>query len=154
VGRHWLSESKPHRLCPALQPALCKLVQISVAQADNSPSQRLSYRLDKERLRIVRRREGRYLLRSNLIGIDPAQLWELYIRLSARTTLFHSVAHLSSAELHAECPVNENYSINCGRLPAFRAFMGRRGAYRWIAWKHPAADALICKILAGCRLSR
>jgi hypothetical protein len=51
-----------------------KLVQINVAQAENSPNQLLSYRLDKERLRVVRRREGRYLLRSNLLGIDPAQL--------------------------------------------------------------------------------
>jgi hypothetical protein len=55
-----------------------KLVQISVAE--DSPSQLLSYRLDKERLRIVRRQEGRYLQRSNLIGMDPAQLWELYIQ--------------------------------------------------------------------------
>jgi hypothetical protein len=59
-----------------------EIVQISVAQAENSPSQLFSYRLDKDRLRVVRCREGRYLLRSNLIGIEPAQLWELYIRLT------------------------------------------------------------------------
>jgi hypothetical protein len=29
----------------------------------------------------VRRREGRYLLRTNLRGRDPAQLWEFYIQL-------------------------------------------------------------------------
>ena len=32
-------------------------------------------------LRQVRRREGRYLLRTNLTDRDPAQLWELYMQL-------------------------------------------------------------------------
>ena len=68
-----------------------KLVPINVAQADNSPSQLLSYRLDKERLRVVRRREGRYLLRSNLIGIEPAQLWELYIQLTQIEEAFRNL---------------------------------------------------------------
>ena len=68
-----------------------KLVQINVAQAENSPSQLLSYRLDKERLRVVRRREGRYLLRSNLLGIDPAQLWELYIQLTQIEVAFRTL---------------------------------------------------------------
>jgi len=61
------------------------------AKADNSLSQLLSYRLDKERLRVVRRREGRYLLRSNLIGIDPAQLWELYIQLTQIEEAFRNL---------------------------------------------------------------
>jgi transposase len=29
----------------------------------------------------VRRREGRYLLRTNLLGREPAQLWQFYIQL-------------------------------------------------------------------------
>jgi transposase len=68
-----------------------KLVPITVAQADSSASELLSYRLDKERLRIVRRREGRYLLRSNLMGIDPAQLWELYIQLTQIEEAFRNL---------------------------------------------------------------
>jgi len=51
----------------------------------------LSYRLDKERLRVVRRREGRYLLRSDLIGIDPAQLWELYYQLTQIEEAFRNL---------------------------------------------------------------
>ena len=39
-------------------------------EADNRPSQLLNYRLDKERLQVVRRRGDRYLLRSNLVGLD------------------------------------------------------------------------------------
>ena len=69
-----------------------KLVQISVAQAEDSPSQpMLSYWLDKEHLRVVRRREGRYLLRSNLVGLDPERLWELYIQLTQIEEAFRNL---------------------------------------------------------------
>jgi len=37
--------------------------------------------LDRAKLRQVRRREGRYLLRTNLADREPATLWELYMRL-------------------------------------------------------------------------
>jgi transposase len=40
-----------------------------------------SFCLNRQKLRIARRREGRYLLRTNLCGRDPAQLWEFYIQL-------------------------------------------------------------------------
>ena len=40
-----------------------------------------SYRLDRAKLRTARRREGRYLLRTNLIDDDPAKLWGLYLQL-------------------------------------------------------------------------
>lgn len=40
-----------------------------------------TFRLRKDALRKVRRREGRYLLRSNLTAADPAQLWEFYLQL-------------------------------------------------------------------------
>ena len=39
------------------------------------------YRLDRQRLRRSRRREGSYLLRTNLVGKDPAELWGHYMRL-------------------------------------------------------------------------
>ena len=41
----------------------------------------LTFALDRVKLRQVRRREGRYLLRTNLTDRDPAALWELYMRL-------------------------------------------------------------------------
>ena len=40
-----------------------------------------SFTLDRAKLRQVRRREGRYLLRTNLTGKDPAELWRFYIQL-------------------------------------------------------------------------
>ena len=39
------------------------------------------YTLDRKKLRQSRRREGRYLLRSNLTEGDPAALWSFYIQL-------------------------------------------------------------------------
>lgn len=40
-----------------------------------------TYRLDRKKLRQVRRREGRYLLRTNLTEADPAKLWDQYLLL-------------------------------------------------------------------------
>jgi transposase len=54
-----------------------RLITIDVA-ADSAA---LSYRLDRAKLRRARRREGRYLLRTNLIDDDPARLWGLYLQL-------------------------------------------------------------------------
>jgi hypothetical protein len=41
-----------------------------------------TFQLRKDKLRAVRRREGCYLLRSNLTHQDPAYLWEYYIQLT------------------------------------------------------------------------
>ena len=54
-----------------------RLIAIEVA-ADSAT---LSYRLDRTKLRQARRREGRYLLRTNLTDDDPARLWSLYLQL-------------------------------------------------------------------------
>ena len=42
----------------------------------------VSFALNRPKLRQVRRREGRYLLRSNLRGESPAKLWQFYIQLT------------------------------------------------------------------------
>jgi Transposase DDE domain len=57
-------------------PAAWRLVQVT-PHADG----RLTFALDRAALRQVRRREGRYLLRTNLPDGDPAQLWALYMQL-------------------------------------------------------------------------
>lgn len=41
----------------------------------------LTYRLDRDKLRAVRQREGRYLLRTNLPADDPALIWRCYMQL-------------------------------------------------------------------------
>jgi len=46
-------------------------------------SRRVTFKfsLNREKLRAVRRREGRYLLRTNLVETDPGKLWEFYLLL-------------------------------------------------------------------------
>ena len=61
----------------AKAPAAWRLVDTEVAPQGVT----FSYALNRKKLRKVRRREGRYLLRTNLCGQDPAQLWQLYIQL-------------------------------------------------------------------------
>lgn len=50
-------------------------------KAQRSRRASFTFALDKAKLRTIRRREGRYLLRSNLTETDPAQLWEFYLQL-------------------------------------------------------------------------
>jgi transposase len=47
--------------------------------------------LNREKLRRARRREGRYLLRTNLIESDPAKLWSLYLQLVAVEEAFKNL---------------------------------------------------------------
>jgi transposase len=54
-----------------------RLVVVEVAA--DSPA--FSYRLDRTKLRQARSREGRYLLRTNLVEEDPAKLWSRYLLL-------------------------------------------------------------------------
>jgi len=42
-------------------------------------------------LRQARRREGRYLLRTNLCGREPAELWQFYIQLVEIEAAFKKV---------------------------------------------------------------
>jgi hypothetical protein len=59
------------------------LVAIELPDLDQEVSaQTFTFTLRKDKLRIVRRREGSYLLRSNLTGEDPAALWRYYIQLT------------------------------------------------------------------------
>jgi len=58
-------------------PSAWRLVRITVAHED----QALQFSLRKDKLRDVRRREGRYLLRTNLVGRDPAEMWAFYTQL-------------------------------------------------------------------------
>ena len=59
------------------------LVKITVPPADQTRSaQTFCFALRRDKLRQVRRREGRYLLRTNLTEEDPAKLWQYYIQLT------------------------------------------------------------------------
>jgi len=55
-----------------------RLIDIEMPESSGSS---FSIRLNRQKLRIMRRREGRYLLRSNICGKEPAELWQFYIQL-------------------------------------------------------------------------
>jgi hypothetical protein len=57
--------------------AAWRLVDVEVAAEGAT----FSFALNRKKLRQVRRREGRYLLRTNLCGKEPAHLWQFYIQL-------------------------------------------------------------------------
>ena len=57
--------------------AAWRLIDVEVAP-DNAT---FSFALNRDKLRQTRRREGRYLLRTNLCDRDPAHLWQFYIQL-------------------------------------------------------------------------
>jgi transposase len=63
-------------------PAAWRLVAVRVPKAGEVISQKtFTWRLRKKKLRDVRRREGRYLLRTNLPQDNPSQVWQFYMRL-------------------------------------------------------------------------
>ena len=53
-----------------------------------------SFRLDRNKLRQARSREGRYLLRTNLVEEDPAKLWSHYLLLVAVEEAFKNLKSL------------------------------------------------------------
>jgi len=64
-----------------------RLLTVEVAK----DSATFSYRLDRDKLRRVRRREGRYLLRTTLTDNDPARLWGFYLLLISVEEAFRNL---------------------------------------------------------------
>jgi len=67
-------------------PSAWRFVEIKLPAAKKKKkkeqlTQSFAFKLRREKLRVARRREGRYLLRSNMPDRVPAQLWEFYLQL-------------------------------------------------------------------------
>jgi transposase len=92
--------------------AVAKLVVVEVDQAGQ-----LTRRLDREALRTARRREGRYLLRTNLSDTEPDTLWRYYMQLTAVEESFRT--------LKGDLGLRPIYHQNAGRIEAhlFIAFL-------------------------------
>jgi transposase len=67
--------------------AAWRLIDVEVA----SEAASFTFTLNRNKLRQVRRREGRYLLRTNLCGQEPAQLWQFYIQLTEIEAAFKNL---------------------------------------------------------------
>ena len=74
-------------------PTAWRLVGIKVPNARNwaKGCTTFGYWLKRDKLRQARRREGRYLLRTNLSENDPAQLWSYYLQLVAVEAAFKNL---------------------------------------------------------------
>ena len=68
------------------------LVTVSIPRAAATAAT-LEFRIDRDRLRQVRRREDRYLLRTNLTEGEPTQLWKFYIQLTEVEQAFKELKH-------------------------------------------------------------
>src|SRR5258707_1700720 len=97
-----------------------RLVVIEVAV--DSPT--FSYRLDRKKLRQVRRREGRYLLRTNLVEEDPAKLWSHYLLLVAVEEAFKNLQEPAPAKAGGDLAIR----------PVFHQLEARVEAHVFIAF--------------------
>jgi len=62
-------------------------------QTQNSATASFEFRLDRPTLRRIRRREGRYVLRTNLAAEPPERLWSFYIQLTEVEQAFKEIKH-------------------------------------------------------------
>ena len=67
--------------------AAWRLIDIDIVPSGTA----FSFTLNREKLRQVRRLEGRYLLRTNLADRDPADLWQFYIQLTEVEAAFKNL---------------------------------------------------------------
>jgi Transposase DDE domain len=68
-------------------PTAWRLVQLRVCKNGSA----FTYRLDRQKLQQARRREGRYLLRTNLTETDPVKLWHYYLQLGQVEEAFRTL---------------------------------------------------------------
>jgi Transposase DDE domain len=71
----------------ARAPTAWRLVNITM----DKDSSKFIYALNRQKLRRIRQREGRYLLRTNLTEHDPALLWQYYTQLVAVEEAFKNL---------------------------------------------------------------
>ena len=62
-------------------PTAWRLIDIQLPEPTAAGHATFGFALNRQKLRQVRRREGRYLLRTNLCEREPAELWQFYIQL-------------------------------------------------------------------------
>lgn len=86
-------------------------------EGETVTAETFTFSLRKDKLRDVRRREGCYLLRSNLLHEDPAKLWKYYIQLTEVEQAFK--------ELKGDLSLRPIYHRNDQRIEAhiFLAFL-------------------------------
>src|SRR5271163_863900 len=95
--------------------------------------QTFHFALDRKKLRIARRREGGYLLRSNIRGDDPGHLWRLYLQL-------------------VEIDIDQTWRLS--RIKGWRvcADAGKQGATEWQGCRAGGFESGDCRRVGGDEL--
>ncbi len=109
-------------------PAAWRLIHVEVAQTRKKQKAKFTYRLDKSKLRAIRRREGSYLLRSNLTATDPAKLWNFYLQLTQVEEAFKNLkGDLAIRPIHHQEEVRvEAHILICFLAYCLHVTLGRR----------------------------
>ncbi len=111
-------------------PSAWRLVAIRMpGKEEEVNEQTFHWRLRRAKLRQARRREGRYLLRTNLQQEDPAQLWEYYTQLTRVEEAFK--------DLKGDLALRPIYHRNQERIEAhifvaFLAYCLHVSLHRWL----------------------
>src|SRR5260221_11885706 len=141
-------------------PSAWRLVAVRLPPSPEELSpQTFTYRLRKKKLRQVRRREGRYLLRTNLSEEDPGKAWQFYMQLSqveeafknlkgdlSVRPIYHQLEHRIEAHIFvsflAYC-VHVSLREKCRRLgPGLtsRSVLEKMGAIQMLDVHFPTTD--------------
>lgn len=96
------------------------LIEINVpATEDTGGDKPFTFSLRKDKLRAVRRKEGRYLIRSNMATTDPALLWKQYMLLTEIEQAFKELkGELSLRPIHHQ----KDARIDAHIFVAFQAY--------------------------------
>jgi len=79
------------------------LIELSVPKS-GTPTTSFTFKLDRNKLKQIRRHEGRYLLRTNLGAENPDRLWTFYIQLTEVEQAFKELKHdLSVRPIYHSC---------------------------------------------------
>jgi hypothetical protein len=130
-------EERPMKLGAARSkaPSVWRLVRV---EGDDKAGA-LTYSLDRNKLRTVRCREGRYLLRTNLTDDDPAKLWQYYIQLVAVEEAFK--------KLKGDLAIRPVFHHGDERIEAhiFVAFLAHCLQITLARWLHSLAPGLTAR---------
>src|SRR6202023_3123502 len=83
-------------------PAAWRIIDIQLPDRDQAVTpETFGFRLNWQKLREARRREGSYLLRSNVTEGDPAQLWTFYLQLVKDDLAIRPIYHQTDERIEA-----------------------------------------------------
>ncbi len=109
-------------------PSAWRLINVEVAKTKKNEKAQFTYQLIKDKLRIIRRREGSYLLRTNLTESDPSKLWNFYLQLTQVEEAFKNLkGDLAIRPLHHQLETRiEAHIFICFLAYCLHVTLGRR----------------------------